>query len=151
MEDMTTRVRKLAAPLAQEVDVELVDVEVKGSKGRRLVRVIIDRKGGVTLSTCQDLSRALSDALDADDPVEGRYSLEVTSPGVDYPLRGRGAFDRVQGRAVLIHHDPGDGRVLQLRGTVAEAHEDTVELDADGERIEVPYECIVKASQTLPW
>lgn len=151
MSDTVTRVRELAAPLADEHDVDLVDVEIKGSKGRRLVRVIVDRKGGVPLSACQDLSRALSEALDVSDPVEGRYALEVTSPGVDYPLRGQAAFHRVEGRDVLVHHDPGDGRVLQVRGKVIAARGDVVELDSGGERIELPYERIVKASQTLPW
>ena len=151
MERSVTRVRELAAPLARRNGVDLVDVEVKGSKGSRLVRVVVDRKGGVPLSVCQEVSRALSDALDVHDPVEGRYSLEVTSPGTDYPVEGREAFDRVEGRDVLVHHDPGDGRVLQVRGTVVRADEDVVELDAEGERIELAYEQIVKASQSLPW
>jgi ribosome maturation factor RimP len=143
------RIRDLAEPLAASSGLDLVDVELKQGP-RTLVRVVVDRKGGVDLATCQDMSRRLSDALDADDPVEGRYALEVTSPGVDRPLTDRRAFDRVEGRPVLVHRSDGGG-VVQLRGTVAAAEEDAVVLDVDGSPLRIPYDEIVKATQQLPW
>lgn len=145
------RIAELAAPLARDADVEVLDVEVKGGGAQRLVRVIVDRKGGVTIDACQRLSQRLSVALDEQDPIEGRYQLEVTSPGTDYPLTGRAAFDRVEGRAVLVHHDSGDGKVRQVRGTVVGADDDAVVLDVDGEQRRLPYAEIVKAAQALPW
>lgn len=144
------RVAELARPLAERRGVDLVEVEVKGGGGRRLVRVIVDRKGGVELADCQELSRELSEALDVEDPVEGRYALEVTSPGVDYPLRDPAAFDRVEGRPVLLHRE-ADGAPAQVRGVVRAAEADAVVLDVDGEELRVPYAEIVKATQALPW
>lgn len=144
-------VRALAEPLALENDLDLVDVQVKGSGPRRLVRVIVDRKGGVDLGTCQRLSQRLSSRLDEVDPLDDRYALEVTSPGVDHPLADRRAFDRVEGRDVLVHRDAGDGRVLQVRGRVAGTDDEAVVLDADGESVRVRYDEIVKATQSLPW
>jgi ribosome maturation factor RimP len=143
-------VADLARPLAQARGLDLVEVVIKGSGGRRLVRVIVDRKGGVGLETCSEVSKELSQALDAEDPVEGTYALEVTSPGVDYPLRDRAAFDRVEGRPVLVHR-AAEGAPAQVRGTVRAADEDGVVLDVDGEEVRIPYGDITKATQALPW
>jgi ribosome maturation factor RimP len=128
----------------------LVDVQVKGSGSRTLVRVVVDRKGGIDLASCQQLARELSAVLDAADPLDSRYVLEVTSPGVDHPLADRDAFDRVEGRAVLVHRHV-EGVVTQLRGSVMAAEPDAVVLDVQGEPIRVPYREIVKATQALPW
>lgn len=145
------QVRRLAEPLAKTADVELVDVEVKGSGSRRIVRLVVDREGGVDLATCENLSRTLSARLDEEDPVAGRYTLEVTSPGTQRPLSDQRSFERVQDRPVLVHRDAGDGRVLQLEGTVVAAEGDALVLDVDGEHTRVPYDEITKATQRLPW
>jgi ribosome maturation factor RimP len=149
--DPAVDVRALAAPLLEEEGLDLVEVEVRGGEGSRLVRVVVDRKGGVPIGAIQEVAGRLSAMLDERDPVEGRYSLEVTSPGVDFPLSGQRDFDRVEGRAVLVHHDTGDGTVAQTRGTVLAAEQDVVVLDVDGSEVRIPYDVMVKASQTLPW
>lgn len=151
MANQEETVRALAEPLARDSDVDLVDVQVKGSGPRRIVRVIVDRNGGVDLATCQRLSRELSARLDETDPIADRYALEVTSPGVDHPLTGQRSFERVAGRDVLVHRDGGDGRVLQLRGRVVAAEDEAVVLDTQAEQVRVRYDEIVKATQCLPW
>jgi ribosome maturation factor RimP len=173
----TDAVRALAEPIVDGCGLELVDVEVKAGRGPGLVRVVVDRKGGVPLGLCQDISRELStrlDRLDDEDPVDGRYALEVTSPGVDWPLRDQRAFDRVAGREVVIHHrarEGGDGpsgaadeadgpehtddtdgeRVLQATGRVVAAEEGSVRLTVDDTELRIAYDDIVKATQKLPW
>ncbi len=150
MDDLEERIRALAEPLADRADVDLVAVDVRGTGPRQLVRVMIDRKGGVTIEECRDLSGALSEALDAADPIPQRYALEVTSPGVDHPLEGQRAFDRVEGRTVRIHCRR-DGEPAEVRGTVTAAEPDAVVVDVDGRAQRVPYDSIDKAVQTLPW
>jgi ribosome maturation factor RimP len=145
------RVRSLVTSLAAGRDVDVIDVGVRGRGPGRVVRVVVDRKGGVDLATCRDLSRALSQALDATDELEGTYVLEVSSPGVDHPLRDRAAFDRVEGRAVLVHRRTEDDRSEELRGTVVRAEQDAVVLAAAGREVRVAYGEIVSAKQTLPW
>jgi ribosome maturation factor RimP len=155
-QDLQARLRALAEPLVDDAGLDLVALEVKGAGGAggaggaRMVRVVVDRKGGVDLRSCQELSRTLSDVLDASDPIEGRYALEVTSPGVDHPLVGRRAFERVEGRDVLIHREQA-GRVLQVRGTVVGADDTGVTVEVDGAPVQVPYDEVVKATQALPW
>ena len=150
MGDVTEVVRGYAAPLAADAGLDLVDVEVKGTGPRTLVRVKVDRKGGVELAECQTLSRALGKLLDESDPIDSRYQLEVSSPGVNWPLRQQRDFDRVEGRLVSVVRRTGDG-TAEVKGTVVEAAEREVVLDAGGERISVAYEEIDKATQALPW
>ena len=147
------RLRAYAAPIVDRHGLDLVEVEIKGSGGRRLVRVIVDRKGGVDLAACRAVSEELSSALDAadEDPISGSYALEVTSPGTNRPLRDQADFDRVEGRDVLVHRAREDGPPLQVTGTVLAAHADAVELRVDDETVRVPYDQVVKAVQKLPW
>lgn len=144
-------VREQAAPLVADADLDLVEVQVRGEGARRVVRVIVDRKGGVDLERCTNVARALSARLDAVDALEAGYTLEVTSPGVDAPLTGQRAFDRVEGRAVLVHRTVADGRVEQVRGTVEAAEAEAVVLAVGGASVRVPYAEIAKATQSLPW
>lgn len=140
-------VRELAEELATASGLDLVEVAVKGQGSRQLVRIKVDRKGGVDLAACQDLSRAISARLDEVDPVPGRYTLEVSSPGVTHPLEGRRAFERVEGRMVRVLRQEAP----ELTGAVRAADDEAVVLDVGGEDVRVPYEEIVKATQALPW
>jgi ribosome maturation factor RimP len=145
-------IRELAHREALAESVDVLAVEVKGEGPLRLVRVVIDRKGGVPLDVCQRISRRLSRELDDADPIAGRYTLEVTSPGVDWPLDDRKSFDRIEGREVVIHLRGEGGQVEQVRGRVVSAGQDAVELDNDKAGVvAVAYDDIVKAAQALPW
>jgi ribosome maturation factor RimP len=145
-------IRDMAHEHARDEGADVLAVDVKGEGSRRLVRVVVDRKGGIPLDVCQRISRRLSRQLDAADPIAGRYTLEVTSPGVDWPLGDREAFDRVEGREVLIHRRGEGERVEQIRGRVVHTGPQAVEIDNDkAGTVAVAYDDIVKAAQSLPW
>ncbi len=146
-------IHALAEPLAAARDVDLLDVAVKGQGSRTRVQVVVDRVGGIDLATCQELSRAISRALDDADPLPSRYVLEVTSPGTDRPLSTRRDFERAAGRDVAVQYvDAADpSRHLQVRGRIERAELEAVVITtADGE-VAVAYETIAKATQVLPW
>lgn len=147
---LAEQIRAVAQPLAETAGLDLVDVVVRGS-GRRLVRVVVDRKGGVDLQACRELSRAISSALDEGDLVPDRYDLEVTSPGVNHPLEGRRAFERVEGRDVSIQRRNEQGGVREVRGRVLGADDEVVLLEISGEQEAIPHSEIAKATQALPW
>lgn len=144
-------IQDLALQAARVDHVDVLAVDVKGQGSRQIVRVVIDRKGGVGLDVCERISRQVSADLDDIDPMAGRYTLEVTSPGLDWPLTDRAAFDRVEGRDVLVHRRTPTGTVEQVRGRVVGAAADAVELDDGGDTVSVAYGDIVKATQALPW
>ena len=146
----TAAIRRSATCIAEAAGLDLLAVEVKGAGSQTLVRVVVDRKGGVDLGTCQQVSRDLSGRLDDVDPVSGRYRLEVTSPGTDRPLRDQRDFDRVEGRLVQVRRVGDDGGAV--RGTVREARPAGVVLDVEGAPpVEVAYDQIASARQALPW
>jgi ribosome maturation factor RimP len=147
----TAIVRDLVARQAREHEVDVLAVEVKGQGSRQLVRVIVDRKGGISVGACQQISRELSRQLDAVDPIGGRYTLEVTSPGVDWPLTDRVAFERVEGRPVVIQRRVGDDAPEQVRGRVVGAGASAVRIDDGATVVTVAYDDIVSATQALPW
>jgi ribosome maturation factor RimP len=109
--EVREEVRQLAVPLAGETGFELVDVELVVQGRQRVIRVLLDKPGGVTLGDCAAFSRRLGDCLDMNQTVAGSYRLEVSSPGMDRPLTSVEAVARFTGRrAMLTSVAPREGR-----------------------------------------
>ncbi|MGZ4139896.1 MAG: ribosome maturation factor RimP [Actinomycetota bacterium] len=146
MSDLTERVRSLAEAVLARHGAELVDVQVK--RGRtQLVRVVADQPGGITLDVCAQVSEELSRMLDADDPIQGRYTLEVTSPGLDRPLRTEEDFRKNAGRKVKVVLRSG----RHEEGAIAVVGTSDVTLEGVKGPVQVPYADIAKATLVLPW
>ncbi len=110
-EEVARRVHELALAITDRLGVELVDVEIAGEGVRTVVRVLVDREGGVSVEECARVSEMLSRQLDLEDPFQHRYTLEVSSPGLDRPLKRAGDFDRFAGRmAELVTSQPVEGQ-----------------------------------------
>ncbi|MBS3897812.1 MAG: ribosome maturation factor RimP [Dethiobacter sp.] len=95
-------VMETAAPLADALGLELVDVEFVKEGGQWILRVCIDREGGVMMEHCEAMSCALDEALDSIDPIEEHYLLEVSSPGVERALKKAADYERFTGREVKV-------------------------------------------------
>ena len=109
--EVREEVRLLAQPLAEEAGYELVDVEFAVQGRHRSIRVLLDKPGGITVGDCAIFSRRLSDCLDMNQTVPWGYHLEVSSPGLDRPLRTLEAVARFSGqRAALALFEPHEGR-----------------------------------------
>ena len=109
--EVREEVRQLADPLAEEQGYELVDIEQTSLGHRRVIRVLLDKPGGVTLDDCARFSRRLADAIDMNQIVPGAYQLEVSSPGLERPIRTLEHVARFAGQKVNLHlHDAQDGR-----------------------------------------
>ena len=120
MAKVTELVRALAQPIAAENGCGIWDVEYVKEAGTWFLRVFLDKEGGVTIDDCEAVSRPLSDALDEADPIEGSYTLEVSSAGIDRVLRHPEHFDAFLGAEVEVRlYRPVEGRkdhVGLLRG-----------------------------------
>ena len=147
---VSDRVRDLVAPICADLGLELYDVEHTAGK----VRVIVDQPGGVDLETLSVVTRLISRELDERDPVPGRYHLEVSSPGLERPLRTPDHFRRAVGASVSIRLLPGRGDDRRVLGILEEAGEDGVTVrveDAAETTVRLPYEDIERARTTFSW
>lgn len=132
-EGTVDRVRAAAQRVAADRGYELVDVEVKRAPGGQLVRLYVDKPAGIGLEELQSVSEEVSAILDVEDPIAGSYTLEVSSPGLDRPLRGEGDYQRFTGRlARLSSYEPIDGR-RHWTGRLAGCADGFVTLDMTGE------------------
>jgi ribosome maturation factor RimP len=89
-------------PIMEEHNFELVDVEYVKEGTNWYLRVFIDKKGGITIDDCELVSKSLEKTLDKEDPIKNSYILEVSSPGLDRPLKKDSDFERYKGRIVDI-------------------------------------------------
>jgi ribosome maturation factor RimP len=137
---------RLAEGVALQEGLELVDVDLAGTPGRYMLRVYIDKEGGVSIGDCSSFSKSLSAILDVEDPVPTKYFLEVSSPGLDRVLRQPGHFRRVVGRVVKVKFvDPQDGR-KQIVGILQDVADMGIVLKVNEEYISVGYGNIKKAN-----
>lgn len=142
---------KLAEPLTVEHGLELIDVEYVKEGADWYLRLFLDKEGeeGVDLDDCELISRSLSDVLETADPIEQAYRLEVSSPGIERPLKRTKDFQRFQGEKVQVKTFSEVAGKKQWIGFLGETTEDCVQLDVDGEIIEIPRKKISKAN--LVW
>lgn len=129
---------ELLQPGAQALGYELVAVELAGRESS-IVRAYIDTPDGVTVDDCAKASRQFSAILDVEDPISNRYTLEVSSPGMDRPLAKPLHFKAVLGQDVKIKMMTLiDGR-RRFTGELVEATEEFAVVEVDGEQTELPY------------
>lgn len=148
----TDTVRDIAEPLAERAGASVYDVTFKGGS----LVVALSRPGGIDLDTLSDVSRELGARLDEDDVVGGSYTLEVTSPGLERPLRTAAHFRGAVGESVTLRTLPdaavADGE-RRIRGTIVASDDDSVTVrleDGDEERT-VAIDAIERARTTFTW
>lgn len=137
--------RERVASGVQALGFELVDVELVGGRQNQTLRVYIDSPDGITVDNCADVSRQISAILDVEDPFPGRYTLEVSSPGLDRPLVTPADFRRFQGAVIkvrLLH--ALDGR-RNFTGRLLTANADGVIVEVDREQFSLPFKAIERA------
>ncbi len=130
---------------------ELVDLKVGGRRGNRTVTVLMDKPGGVTVADCQYMSSRLSLLLDAVDPIEGRYTLVVSSPGVERPLVKDADFQRFAGEKAAVRHTGPDGKRRTDTGVIKGLADQYVELDIDGQTVSIATDNIESARLVYDW
>jgi ribosome maturation factor RimP len=139
------RAQELLAPMCTAEGLELVHVEYQRETRGRILRLYIDRPGGVTLDDCVDISRQASDLLDVYLDDVGPYRLEVSSPGPDRPLGKKADYEKFKGQRVkILTLQPIDGR-KNFKGMLLGIAKGMVELSIDDSTISIPFNEIVKA------
>ena len=149
MTDMTDLAGALS-PVVEARGLELVDVEIHGAQ----LTVFVDREGGVGLDDLGEATKDVSAALDRIDPLPGRYTLTVSSPGLERRLRTPAHFARAVGETVTVRVDAGTADVRRLTGTLASADETGCTLtgsDVPGGEVRISYDQIERARTVFEW
>ena len=126
---------ELLAPVVESKGFELVDVEYVKEGGTWYLRGYIDKPGGITVNDCEAVSREFSEKLDEKDFIEDSYIMEISSPGLDRPLKKEKDYQRSLGRLIEVRtYRPIDKR-KEFRGVLKAYDEDTVTIEEDGSDI----------------
>lgn len=145
------RIWEIAEPAIQSEGMELVCVECLQMKSRWLVRLYIDRDGGVTIDDCALISDHIGDLLDVNDVPPEAYTLEISSPGLDRPLVKDKDFIRFIGSRVIIQTEYKIDGIKNFKGIlkdyqIGEDGKKTIVLDLSGKTFTVPRDAMVKAN-----
>lgn len=148
-----TRVWEIAAPLAADEGMEILEVEFRhegGSRGR-VLRLYLDKEGGPSLEDLSRVSRQLSDLLDVHDVLEGAYTLEVSSPGINRLLKTPAHFVRFVGKRIRVRtRELVEGRRSFL-GLLKEAGENRIVLLESSNEFHIPLSLIERANYEHDW
>jgi ribosome maturation factor RimP len=148
--EIADQVRVLAAPIAARLGLDIVDLELQGAGRHQIVRVLVDRDGGVGVEECAALSEALGREMDLYDLPITSYTLEVASPGLDRPLRTAEEFVRFSGRNVSVTTFAPVGGQRRFKGRLLGMVDDAVAVHLeDGREVRFSPADIAQARLTV--
>ena len=143
---ITGKITDLAEPVLDDLGFELVDVEYLSEHGRWVLRIYIDKEGGVTIDDCVNLSREIGDLIDIKDVIEQEYVLEVSSPGLNRPLKKERDFTRVIGKKIKVRMSaPVKGR-RNFSGYLKDFKDQKLYIEVEGELINLSWKEVDKAN-----
>ena len=149
---VASKVEMIAQRVVESEGMELVEVEVKGGGNQRFVRIAIDKPSGITHADCELVSHQVGTILDVEDVVPGRYTLEVTSPGVERKLLKPKDYERFQGKKIKLTLREAVEGSRHFEGTLAGFQAGLVALEvAPGKTLQFPYDQIQKANLKFEW
>lgn len=145
------RVKEIALPKAEALGLEVIDCEYKKEGGTRVLRIYIDRRGGVGLDDCEALSRSVEEVLDSEDFIEEAYTFEVSSPGLDRPLKTDADFVRYEGEDVEVSlYAARDGK-KKYTGKLTGRKDGTVTVNIDGNEVSFQEKDVARVKRTIVW
>jgi len=143
---ITEEVSRLVGPVLEDMGYELVDVEYITHYGRWVLRLYVDKEGGITLDDCAQVSREVGDLIDVKDIIDHEYVLEVSSPGLNRPLKKEKDFLRALGKKIRVRmSSPVEGR-RNFTGTLMRFQEGTLGLEMEDRLVTLPWQEVEKAS-----
>lgn len=138
-------VETVALPVLEELGLELVEVQYRREQNGWILRIIIDKQEGVTLDDCAAVSREISQLLDIEDFIDQAYNLEVSSPGLNRPLKSLADFERFVGRKAKVKTiEPIAGKHVFI-GTIKKTDGESVMLEVGAEEVIILFSQVTKA------
>jgi ribosome maturation factor RimP len=144
--DILARVREVVKPIIQSEGMELVDLEYRRENRGRVLRLYIDQEGGVTLNDCASISHEIDRNLEVEGIPPGGYTLEVSSPGLNRPLKEEADFHRFKNRKVKVRTAAPIEDKKTFRGRLLACHDGMVEIEDEDRVVRIPLTQITKAN-----
>lgn len=149
---LTTYVRELTEEVLAGTPYFIVDLEVRGHRGTRVVKIFIESDDELNHDDLATISEEVGFLLDMEDAIAGSYTLEVSSPGIKRPLTLPRQFRKNIGRPLRVRYETEEGDSENNTGTLVAADDDAIELELASDRVvRIPYAAIDRAKIELPW
>ncbi|HHV63515.1 MAG TPA: ribosome maturation factor RimP [Peptococcaceae bacterium] len=143
------QVKKIVEPIIAEMNLELVDVEYVKEGAHWYLRIYIDKDGGVDIDDCAAVSHKIDEALERVDLIPQAYMLEVSSPGIERPLKKREDYEKYRGELISVYStQPFEGYTC-FTGYLKGLEDNKVVLEYEGQQIAIPLELVEKAHLTF--
>ena len=149
--DLQRKIEELAEPFLRLIDAYLIDIQIVSIEQRKVLKLYVDTDKGITIGQCSELSRQLSAALELQDIIPGSYVLEVSSPGLEVPLKLLRQYEKNIGRQFRVHFkkDNGIGEIVaKLAGIESEQ---LTFVTGKNEIHTIPFNEIIESIEELPW
>ncbi len=148
--EIVSKIERLIDPILKEKSFELVDLEYKSEGKGKIVRVFIDKQGGVNMDDCSAVSRELSILLDVHDIIPGSYNLEVSSPGLTRQLKKPADFGKNIGKKLKLKLiNPIKKQYVLRNVNLVDFVDNTINIEYEGNNYDIPLSSIVKANLEL--
>lgn len=149
---IAAQVRALTEEVIAGTPYFIVDVEVRGHKGTRVVEIFVDSDTGLSHDDLARISSEVGFLLDVEDVIDGSYTLEVSSPGIKRPLTMPRQYRKNVGRVLRVKYESEDGQTETIVGELQAANDEIITITAaSGEERQIPYAAIERAKLELPW
>lgn len=146
MRQSMTYLWDLLEPVVTGMGYELVEIEFNSNPKNKVLRLYIDKEEGILIEDCSDVSRQVSAVMDVEDPISGFFNLEVSSPGLDRPLRKIEDYIRFQGEDVKIKTSmPQAHGQRNFKGRLKAVDKDSIVIECDDKEVSLPVAAIEKA------
>ena len=147
---MKTKIAEIVTPEIEAEKAEIVDIVLKGTKRNYIVVIYIDKLGGVTIDDCTKISRKLMQKTELDDLLGNNYRLEVSSPGIDRPLKTQRDFERHIGRLLEIRFQD-EGGLHKIEGNLKKVDGEKIKIANEKGEKTIALNSILQAIQSIKW
>jgi ribosome maturation factor RimP len=150
MIDKLEQIKLLLQPIFEQRRILLVDIELRGHSNNQVLSIFADTEEGITMQQITDITREIEDTLEMEDPIKGKYRLDVSSPGIDRPLREIWQYRKNLGRKLKVNFKQME-KIKDVTGILHEVGEDNIILKINNEELNIPISHINKAVVMVKW
>jgi ribosome maturation factor RimP len=155
--EFVAKIQETVHQVIENTDFKIVEIGIKTAQNRKIIAIYLDSEHGISIDQCKDFSRKIGDKIEADNMIDGEYVLEVSSPGVERPIKEDWQFRKNIGREILVNYTDKDKTQKECKGTIENLVEDKLHLKVKGkkknqsETLEIPIARIHLAHIQLKW